>query len=265
VGPVGRGACRGRVNARPDAEDNAMLGVETRDATRYLTLERPERGNALGAELVDALLAAVQEASEDPSLHTLAIRGSGKHLCTGFDLSDLDSCSDGDLLLRFVRVEQLLAALWHAPMRTVAIAQGRTWGAGADLFAACDWRIARDDATFRFPGAGFGLVLGTRRLAERVGTDTARRWVIDGKQVDARDAAAAGLATSVLDAATDVDGLLAAAPAVSADTARAIRLATREDRRDADLAALVRSAAAPGLRARICAYRDAMRGTAGKR
>lgn len=248
-----------------DGEPKTVLGVETRDATRYLTLDRPERGNALGPDLVDALLAAVREASEDPSLHTLAIRGSGKHLCTGFDLADLDDCSDGDLLLRFVRVEQLLAALWHSPMRTVAVAQGRTWGAGADLFAACDWRLARDDATFRFPGAGFGLVLGTRRLAERVGTDVARRWVIDGRQVDAREAQAAGLATSVLDADAHLHSLLAAAPAVSADTARAIRVATREDHRDADLAALVRSAAVPGLRERIRAYRDALRGAAGKR
>lgn len=242
-----------------------MLGVDTRDATRYLTLERAERGNALGPELVDALLDAVREASADRALHTLVIRGSGKHLCTGFDLSDLDACSDGDLLLRFVRVEELLAAIWHAPMRTVAVAQGRTWGAGADLFAACEWRLAREDASFRFPGAGFGLVLGTRRLAERVGTDAARRWVTQGQEVGARAAADAGLATALIDSDADVASLVTMPPAVSAETARAIRAATREDRRDADLAALVRSASAPGLRKRIAAYRDALRGSAGKR
>jgi len=241
-----------------------MLGIETRDGLRRLTLDRPERGNALSAELVDALLEAVRDAAADPDVHTLAIRGSGRHLCTGFDLSDLDGCSDGDLLLRFVRVEQLLSAIWHAPIRTVAIAQGRTWGAGADLFAACELRLAAADASFRFPGAGFGLVLGTRRLSERVGADIARRWVIEGRQVDAREATAAGLASEVLDGEPHAHPGLAQRPAVSRATATAIRLATREDFRDADLAALVRSAAAPGLRERIAAYRDALRGSTGK-
>jgi len=241
-----------------------MLGIETREGIRRLSLDRPDRGNALSAELVDTLLEAVRAAAGDPALHTLLIRGNGRHLCTGFDLSDLDRCSDGDLLLRFVRVEELLSEIWHSPIRTVAIAQGRTWGAGADLFAACELRLAGSDASFRFPGAGFGLVLGTRRLGERIGADLARRWVIEGRQVDAREAATTGLATTLLDGEADEPPGLVERPAVSRATAAAIRRATREDLRDADLAALVRSAAAPGLRERIAAYRDALRGSSGK-
>ncbi|MFO1197835.1 MAG: enoyl-CoA hydratase/isomerase family protein [Burkholderiaceae bacterium] len=224
-------------------------GVET------LTLARAERGNALSAALVDALCDAVEGACADAKVHTLVLRGEGRHLCTGFDLSDLESSSDGDLLARFVRVETLLAALWHAPVRTVACAQGRTWGAGADLFAACDVRRAAPDATFRFPGAGFGLVLGTRRLAERVGADTARRWVTGAEEADAAQALRTGLATEIAD---DLRAPLPA-PAIDRATAAAVRAATRADHRDTDLAALVRSAAAPGLKRRIAAYRDALR------
>jgi enoyl-CoA hydratase/carnithine racemase len=241
-----------------------MLRIETREGIRRLTLDRPERGNALAVGLVDALLEAVRAASDEPGLHTLLIRGDGRHFCTGFDLSDLDRCSDGDLLLRFVRVEQLLSEIWHSPIRTVAIAQGRTWGAGADLFAACELRLAAPDASFRFPGAGFGLVLGTRRLGARVGADRARNWVIEGRQVDAREAAAAGLASAVLDMEPDEHPGLAQRPAVARVTAAAVRGTTRDDHRDRDLAALVRSAAAPGLRARIAAYRDALRASSGK-
>lgn len=241
-----------------------MIAVDTRDGVRTLTLERAERGNALSPALVDALVAAVAEACADRALHTLVLRGAGRNFCTGFDLADVDDCSDGDLLLRFVRVEQLLAALWHAPLRTVAFAQGRAWGAGADLFAVCELRLAAADASFRFPGAGFGLVLGTRRLAERVGADRARRWVIEGAQLDARTAADAGLASAVLDDDGRTHPLFDTVPAIAAHTAAAIRVATREDRRDADLAALVRSAAAPGLRARIAAYRDGLRAASGK-
>jgi enoyl-CoA hydratase/carnithine racemase len=142
------------------AQPNTALQIRTEQGVACLTLDRAERGNALSAELVDALTQAVRQSSADESVHTMAFIGSGKHFCTGFDLTDLQTQSEGDLLLRFVRVEALLDAVWRAPVRTVAIACGRTWGAGADLFAACDLRLLTADTSFRFPGAGFGLVLG---------------------------------------------------------------------------------------------------------
>lgn len=221
------------------------------DGTLTLTLARPERGNALAADLVEALLAAVQAACADDGLHTLVLRGEGRHFCTGLDLSDLDQLRDGDLLHRLVRIETLLAALWHAPLRTVAVAQGRAWGAGADLVAVCEHRIALPGATFRFPGAQFGIVLGTRRLAERLGVDRARALVTTGGELDAAAALAQGLATGSADPA---DAPLPP-PRVARTTAAALRAATRPDHRDADLAALVRSAAEPGLVARVAAYR----------
>lgn len=241
-----------------------MIAIDTIDGRRSIMLDRADRGNALSAEMVDALIAAIDQASADPTIHTLVLRAAGRNFCTGFDLSDLDMSTDGDLLLRFVRVEQLLATLWHAPMRTVAIAQGRAWGAGADLFACCDERIGFEDSSFRFPGAGFGLVLGSRRLAERVGTDCARRWVIEGRHVEASEALNAGMASALVADESVAAESLARRAAIAPDTARAIRQATRADLRDADLAALVRSASTPGLKDRIVAYRNAMRSASGK-
>ena len=231
-----------------------MLLVATQDGVTTLTLNRPERGNALATDLVEALLAQVTQACADLGVHTLVLRGTGPHFCTGLDLSDLATSSDGDLLLRLVRIETLLAALWHAPIRTVAVAQGRTWGAGADLFAACEQRLAASDATFRFPGAQFGIVLGTRRLAERIGVDAARRLLTEAGELDAAAALGAGLVTALAPEALKV-----AAPSTNRDAACAIRAASRADHRDADLAALVRSAAEPGLRGRINAYRERLR------
>ena len=239
-----------------------MIEFTCRDGVANLHLQAPARGNALSAPMVDDLLKAVQTASADESLHTLALSGEGRHLCTGFDLSDLESQTEGDLLLRFVRIEQVLDALWRAPMRTLACAQGRTWGAGADLFAACDVRWVASDASFRFPGAGFGLVLGTRRLSERVGLATARDWVGMGRDIDAEIALAAGLATHRLPASErpmreQALDLAAEAPAVDRLTQSALRKASTPQAAqaaDADLAALVRSAARPGLKDRIAAY-----------
>lgn len=246
------------------SERDALI-IARADGVLTLTLARPERGNALGVGLVEALLAAVQAAPLDAALHTLVLRGAGRHFCTGLDLSDLDSSSDADWLWRLVRIETLLDALWRCPLATVALAQGRAWGAGADLFAACEQRVAAADASFRFPGAQFGIVLGTRRLAERIGADAARALVLHGGTLDAAAALRAGLASALGDATRDAtgdatgDALHPPAPVVAAETARAVRLATRHgaaDTADTDLAALVRSASAPGLKARIRSYRE---------
>lgn len=229
-----------------------MSGIlETLDGgVTTVTLHQPERGNALSASLVRATMAAVERAGANPDVHTLVLRGAGKHFCTGFDLSTLDAETDDSLLARFVRIEMLLAAIWSSPVRTMAVAQGRVVGAGADLFAACDVRVLAPDASLRFPGAGFGLVLGTGRLAQRVGASQAFDWVTTGRVIPASEALATGLATSVGESST-VD-----VPGVDRATWAALRVVSRLDRRDSDLAALVRSACAPGLKQRIEAHRD---------
>jgi enoyl-CoA hydratase/carnithine racemase len=229
-----------------------MLSVDHAPGLVTLTLERPEKGNALCPELVEALITELARACAVGSVHTVVLATSGQNFCTGLDLSEIAHLSDGDLLQRLVRIETLLAMLWHAPLRTVAVSRGRTWGAGADLFAACELRVAAPGSRFRFPGAQFGIVLGTRRLAERIGADAARHVVLTGGELDAAQALACGLANQV---AQTVD---LEVPLVDAASARAIRVATRADLRDADLAALVRSAAEPGLRERITRYRERM-------
>lgn len=219
-----------------------------------ITLDRAERGNALSADFVEALIGAFGRACADPSVNTVVLRAAGRHFCTGFDLSDFVVETDATLLWRFVRIETLLDMVWRAPVRTVAIGQGRIMGAGADLFAACDVRLLAPGASLRFPGAGFGIVLGTRRLARRVGDATALRWAGEGVTIEAEEAAQKGLASAVLTVDAGSDAL--APLAVDRRTWASLRGAVQDGESDADLAALVRSAARPGLKARIEAYRD---------
>jgi enoyl-CoA hydratase/carnithine racemase len=239
------------------AEDTRLELLSTRcDGVATLTMNRAERGNALSADLVEALIEGVNAALADDEVHTLVLRGQGRHFCTGLDLSDLDQASDATLLWRLVRIEMLLTTVWQAPKRTVAVAQGRTWGAGADLFVACEQRVALPGATFRFPGAQFGIVLGTRRLALRLGGDAARNLLTSGGELDMAEALAHGLASHGEEPGWS-------SPKVDAATAAALRAATRAaeggDLRDADLAALVRSAARPGLVARVRQYVESLR------
>ncbi len=223
-------------------------------------MDRPEKGNALSATAVDALSASVAAVIADPSVHTLVIRGRGRHFCTGFDLSDLGAETDASLRNRFIALEKLLQLVWHAPVRTAAVATGRAWGAGADLFASCDIRACTGDTTLRFPGSAFGIVLGTRRLVELIGWDRARPLVSEGATVDAAAALAAGLATDLVEG--DFEAWLAARcapPVADRATLAQIREATRPDHRAADLASLDRSASRPGLVQRIDAYRKSLR------
>ena len=235
----------------------------------HLELNRPDRGNALSAALVRALTEAVEMAVQDASLRLLVLSGAGRHFCTGFDLSDLDGETDDSLLARFTRVELLLQAVHTAPFATLALAHGRTMGAGADLFAACSERWIVDDAQFAFPGASFGLVLGTARLANLVGAPQAADWVEGGRSFDADAACSSGLATRRIEASrgeVERQALRARVSRLDAATQRDIRAAISAGRHPRgpagdsdDLARLVQSAARPGLRQRMTAYRDAQR------
>ena len=225
-----------------------------------LTLNRPEKMNALSASLVEALHAELDAADADGT-RLVVFRGEGKNLSAGFDFGGYEAQSDGDLVLRFVRIEQLLQRVFHAHYDTLAFAQGRNFGAGVDLFAVCNRRVATPDASFRMPGLGFGLVLGSRRFAGLVGESWARQVLQEGITFDGTEAHARGFVTAL----ADRDGW--AAERERADTARrglgddaTTRLfrVTHTDTRAADMAELVASAARPGLQGRLRAYREAL-------
>jgi enoyl-CoA hydratase len=229
------------------------------DGVCSVTLNRPGTGNALSADLV-AALESVLDGSTARRPRLMVLRGEGRHFCTGFDLSRLDGESDDSLLARFCRTELMLQKVHRAPFPTLAIAHGRTIGAGADLFAACTHRIGAPGTQFAYPGAsGFGIVLGTRRLAHRVGAERARRWVETGMTIGLDDAVASGLATGVLahaSGAADIARCLASgSPSVAGNPLLGSALDAADPvHDDVDLALLVRSAAVPGLKARIAAY-----------
>lgn len=230
---------------------------------REVQLDRPERANALDAMAVDHLLEEVTRAAENGT-RVLVLRGRGRHFCAGFDMSGALDQSQGDLLLRFVRIEQLLQRLWAAPFVTVACVAGSAIGAGADLVAACTHRLLDPGAHLRFPGFRFGVALGTRRLARQVGTQAARDLLLSSHQIDAATAVDIGLGSRLVDA-DDFDTAVAelAHDSANLDRAATASLLTRtsppaDD--DADMAALVNSLTRPGLHNRLASYLGNSRG-----
>jgi enoyl-CoA hydratase/carnithine racemase len=220
-----------------------------------VTLNRPEVANALSAEMVEELTAAVAEA-EAAGAQMLVFRGQGRHFCAGFDFGGFEAQSEGELLQRFVRIELLLQAIARSSCITIAFAHGRNFGAGVDLFAVCRWRIAEEASTFRMPGLAFGLVLGTRRFAAIVGSDNAREILETLRTFTAPQALAMGFVRRIAAAdtwASLVDEARTTVSLPDASRARLYRTLT-DDSHDRDLAELVRSAAEPGLKQRIRSY-----------
>ena len=150
-------------------DQNAVI-ITHHNGVTSCTLNRPDKLNALNADMVEGLLQAMKEATAKDS-QLVVFQGAGRAFCAGFDLSDLADMSDADLLFRFVRIETLLQAIYTARMPTLALVHGRCFGAGADIVASCSQRIASADSSFRMPGLQFGIVLGTRRLAALIGGD----------------------------------------------------------------------------------------------
>jgi len=224
-----------------------------------LTLDRPAKLNALGDTLVESLHRALDEAGDEVQL--LVLRGAGRNFSAGFDFGGYETQSEGDLLRRFVRIEQLLQRIHHASFDTLAFAHGRNFGAGVDLFAACNRRVCAADSQFRMPGLAFGLVLGTRRFAALVGQDWARQVLHDGMTFDADAALRHGFATTVAEPDAWDDHARRAADALAlldADARARLFRATHADTRAADMAELVASAARPGLIERLRAYRRSL-------
>lgn len=230
---------------------------ERRDDITLVTLNRDEKRNALDAASVDALLRIVEVAANDGT-RLLVLRGNGRTFCSGFDFSGFDEMSQGDLLLRFVRIEQLLQAVHHAPYETLALAHGQNFGAGADLICACSRRIASPGSTFRMPGLQFGLVLGTRRLALRIGADKAREVLLESRTFDADEALRIRFLNGIAAQSTWEEVITAAQRAVgllSTEAREALYRVSTPDTRASDLSDLVQSAARPGLVERMRQYR----------
>jgi enoyl-CoA hydratase/carnithine racemase len=233
------------------------MRVERDAGLKRLVLDSPATSNSLSARQVEALLQAVRESCADGT-ETLVLTGSGPNFCSGFDLSQLEQASDGELLHRFVRIELLLQAVYLAPFDTVACAKGATYGAGADLLAACRCRLADPGARFLMPGLQFGIALGTRRFAALVGESAAYELLAAGTPFGAERASQAGLVSAIAPEAhwPELIAQRHRARGLRGEALARLARLTREDRCAQDMRTLVESAAEPGLVERIRRYRE---------
>ena len=241
---------------KPDHASHSVL-IERTPTNWTFVLNRADKRNALNAAMVETLLEGVEQAHAN-EVPMLTFMGEGKSFCAGFDFTDFEAQSEGDLLWRFVRIEQLLQRIYRSPALTLGLAQGKNFGAGVDLLLACQHRVSESDATFRMPGLQFGLLLGTRRLGHLIGFDQARRLQEVAATVDAPQAQALGMLSQIAPQAQWSEcqaDLSQTANNLDRSTRAFLGEALLASGDDQDMAALVRSVARPGLKARIAKYR----------
>ncbi len=138
-----------------------ILLVETAESICLITLNRPDKRNALNDELIAALKDALREADADESLQCIVIRGAGKDFCSGADLSALQKIAAASLEEN-VEDARSLAELFEIIRKVrvpvIAAVQGRALAGGCGLATACDLVLATDNARFGYPEVKIGFV-----------------------------------------------------------------------------------------------------------
>ena len=165
-----------------------MIELSWRDRVAVLTLDRPEKHNALTVELCHRIRGALDEAAE---ARVVVITGRGRSFCSGADLDEVYTADFRDALYA------MLHAVTDLPKPVVAAVNGAAIGAGTQLAIAADFRVVAPAARFGVPTAKIGLAVDPwtiRRLAVIAGNATARRLLLACDQVDADAAVACGLA-----------------------------------------------------------------------
>ena len=191
------------------------LRAEIADGVAILTMNRPERRNALSGEMLTAMGQALAQCESDPDVAVVVLTGAGGAFCAGGDVKGMASGTGGgstaragadiDSRIHAQRISQRATAgkLYRMPKPTIAALPGAAAGAGLSLALACDLRIAAENAvlTTAFARVGFsGDYGGTYFLTQLVGSAKARELYYLSDRVDAKEALRLGLVNWVVPA-----------------------------------------------------------------
>ena len=183
------------------------LLYEVRDRIALLTLNRPERLNAIGERTGRDLREAVARANADDAVHVIVLRGAGRAFCAGYDLKDFaegDTPWNQDMpwdpTVDFRMMKQNtddFMSLWRSYKPTIAQVHGYAVAGGSDIALCCDLAVMAEDAKIGYPPARVWGCPTTAMWVYRLGAEKAKRMLLTGDLVDGREAKAMGL---VLDA-----------------------------------------------------------------
>jgi methylglutaconyl-CoA hydratase len=208
--------------------DNLVL-YEPRPPTVLLTLNRPDKRNALSRALIAAIRDAFQRAKADPAARCVIITNAGPTFCAGMDLAELqesiaktnDQKNIWDDALRLAEVYDLIYTL---PKPTIAAVNGPAVAGGAGLVTVCDLAIATPESKFGYPEVRRGLVAAMvmPHLLRHVGERLARHMLLTGELIDAEAAKQTGLINELVSPLQLLDRAMALAKSIAAGGPQAL-------------------------------------------
>jgi enoyl-CoA hydratase/carnithine racemase len=177
----------------------ANLLVE-RGQTGRITLNRPEKRNALSLELMEELIRALESIGADPESRTIVLEGAGPAFSAGHDLSEMVGRDLGFYQQLFDTCTVLMETIHRVPQPVIAKVHGVATAAGCQLVAACDLAVAAETARFATPGVKIGLFCSTPMvpLSRAVGRKRALEMLLTGEMIDAARARDWGLVNLVV-------------------------------------------------------------------
>jgi enoyl-CoA hydratase len=195
--------------------------VERRGRVGLVTLNRPDKLNALSSELVDQLEQALQALDADDDIGAIVITGAGdRAFSAGGDMAEQVAALEQ--ARSFPRVNAS-AVVFAARKPTIAAIRGYCFGGGALLAIHCDIRIGGDDARLKFHGASYGRAPGGAVLPRIVGAAKAKELLFTGDEISASEALRIGLLNQVVEADQVVDTAVGMAARIAANSPEAVR------------------------------------------
>jgi enoyl-CoA hydratase/carnithine racemase len=165
-----------------------------------ITLNRPDKRNALSLELMEELIGALETIGADPDVRAVVIEGAGVAFSAGHDLSEMVGRDLPFYQRLFDVCTELMEKIHRLPQPVIAKVHGIATAAGCQLVAACDLAVAADDARFATPGVKIGLFCSTPMvpLSRAIGRKRALEMLLTGELVDASTALEWGLVNRVV-------------------------------------------------------------------
>jgi enoyl-CoA hydratase/carnithine racemase len=182
--------------------DLETILVSREGATGRITLNRPEKRNALSLQLMQELIGSLETLGADPEVRAIVIEGAGPAFSAGHDLSEMVGRDLPFYQQLFDVCTELMEAIHRVPQPVIAKVHGVATAAGCQLVAACDLAVAADDARFATPGVKIGLFCSTPMvpLSRAIGRKRALEMLVTGDLVDAQTALDWGLVNRVVPA-----------------------------------------------------------------
>ena len=223
----GRGRAAGKV-AMTDTILRATPRPAPRPGVLHLTLNRPEKRNALNVEMLGALAAGLDEARSDDSVRCVVLSGDARAFCAGTDITEM--VEGGLAVLESDARDGAWKTIEGFPKPLVAAVVGVAYGGGHELAMLCDIVIAGENARFCQPEINIGILPGdgaTQRIPRSIGKSLAMKMILSGEPIDAATALAAGLVAEVAPHEAALDRALDLAAKIAEKSPIVLQLAKR--------------------------------------